>query len=408
MELVKVAFSSLRSNKLRSLLTILGIVVGIFSIISTSTVIRMLQNSIESGVSQLGQNTFQVQKWDVVVGGGHEARMRSRNRKDISIEEYSRLKEKLARDAKYVGAEQWGFAKTFSYGSKKTNPNVSFCGCTPEALPNNKWVVDEGREFTQDEVNRYQPYIVLGADIAKTLFEYEDPIGKEVKVDNHKLKVIGVLESQGAMFGFSQDNFALIPITTYQSFYGKRSRSINITVSSFSTEDYDDLIEKATGAMRTIRKVPPGEPNDFGIFSNKSILSQINQITDGVRIGAVVIAAIALLAAGIGIMNIMLVSVTERTREIGVRKSIGAKRRNILTQFLIEAITLCIFGGIVGIILGIIIGNFAGSFLNAETAIPIDWITIGVGICVIIGVTFGTYPAYKAANLDPIEALRYE
>jgi putative ABC transport system permease protein len=408
MELVKVAFSSLRTNKLRSLLTILGIVVGIFSIISTSTVIRMLQNSIESGVSQLGQNTFQVQKWDVVVGGGHEARMRSRNRKDISYEEYGRLKEKLTGDARYVGAEQWGFAKTFSYGSTKTNPNVMFCGCTPEALPNNKWIIGEGREFTQDEVDRSQPYVVLGADIAKKLFPFENPLGKEVKVDNHKLKVIGVLESQGAMFGQSQDNFALIPITTYQGYYGKRSRSINITVSSFSAEDYDDLIEKATGAMRTIRKVPPGEPNDFGIFSNQSVLAQINQITDGVRIGAVVVAGIALLAAGVGIMNIMLVSVTERTREIGVRKSIGAKKRNILSQFLIEAISLCIFGGFIGIILGIITGNFAGSFLNAQAAIPIDWISIGVGVCVLIGIIFGTYPAFKAANLDPIEALRYE
>lgn len=407
MELFKVALSSLKSNKLRSALTILGIVVGIFSIISTSTVIRMLQNSIESGVSQLGKNTFQIQKWDVVVGGGHEARSRYRNRRDISIEEYYRLREVL-KDAQYIGAEQWTFARTFSYGSKKTNPNVMFCGCTPEALPNNQWYVESGREFNYNDVEHYQNYALIGIDIANALFEYEDPIGKEIKVDNHKLKVIGLLEKQGGLFGMSRDNFVLMPITAFQNFYGRRSRSINITVSSFDQASYDDTIEKAVGAMRLIRKVKPGEQNDFGIFSNQSILEQIDGITSGVRVGAIVIAAIALLAAGIGIMNIMLVSVTERTKEIGLRKSVGAKKSNILNQFIIEAVSLCILGGVFGILLGLAAGNFAGSFLNAAAAFPMDWISIGVGLCILIGVSFGTYPAYKAANLDPIEALRYD
>jgi putative ABC transport system permease protein len=177
---------------------------------------------------------------------------------------------------------------------------------------------------------------------------------------------------------------------------------------AFSKEDYDDLMMQTIGYMRTIRKVPPGEENDFEIVSNSSILAQINDITSGIRIGAFVIAAIALIAAGVGIMNIMLVSVTDRTREIGIRKSIGAKKKNILFQFLFEAITLCLLGGLVGIILGIAVGNFAGSFLNAVATIPIDWIAIGIFLCVSIGIVFGTYPAYKAANLDPIEALRYE
>jgi putative ABC transport system permease protein len=177
---------------------------------------------------------------------------------------------------------------------------------------------------------------------------------------------------------------------------------------SESKEDYAELINKAEGYFRTIRKVMPGDPNNFSIRTNKAILDQINDITAGVRIGAFVIAAIALLAAGIGIMNIMLVSVTERTREIGIRKAIGAKRKNILTQFLTEAVTLSIFGGIVGIVLGVIVGNMAGSFLQAKAVVPMDWILIGVTICVLVGIIFGTYPAYKAANLDPIEALRYE
>jgi putative ABC transport system permease protein len=199
-----------------------------------------------------------------------------------------------------------------------------------------------------------------------------------------------------------------MPITTYQNIYGKHTRSINITVMGRDKESYKDLIELAVGYLRIIRKVPADKPDNFEVFSNESVLTQINDITSGVRIGSIVIAAIALLAAGIGIMNIMLVSVTERTKEIGIRKAIGAKKRNILIQFLSESITLSLIGGSVGIILGIIAGNIAGSFLKASAVIPLDWVVIGVALCVIIGVSFGTYPAYKAANLDPIDALRFE
>ncbi|MFA3781836.1 ABC transporter permease [Melioribacteraceae bacterium 4301-Me] len=407
LELFKVAFNSLRTNKLRSALTILGIVVGIFSIIAISTVIEMLQSSIEQGVSQLGQNTFQIQKWPPVRTGGPGEFAKYRNRPDITLEEFYALKEKLTQ-AKYVAAEQWSGGKRFTYGNKETNPNVSFAGVTPEAFPNNKWIIDKGRAINERDLQRYENVVVLGADIAKTLFDYIDPIGQIIKVDGHKLKVIGVLEKQGSFFGQSQDNFAITPLTTFQSFYGKRSRSINITVMSYGKDDYENLIEIAEGYFRTIRKLSPTEENDFSIFSNESVLTQINDITAGVRIGSYVVAAIALLAAGVGIMNIMLVSVTERTREIGIRKAIGAKKSNILTQFLIEAVALCLSGGIVGIILGIIAGNVAGSFLNASAVLPLDWIMIGVILCVVIGIGFGTYPAYKASNLDPIEALRYE
>jgi len=403
-EIIKVALSSLHANKLRSALTMLGIIVGIFSIIAISTIIEMLQTSIEKGVSQLGQNTFQIQKWPVVQDGN---RSKYRNRPDITFEEYERLKEKLV-EAKYIGAEQWQFGRQLKVGNRETNPNVPVTGCTPEAFPNNKWNVDEGRAFNDRDVQRYEPFIVLGPDVAKKLFPNMSAVDQVITVDNKKLKVIGVLESQGDFFGQSQDNFAIMPLTTFQTIYGKRSRSVNITVMSHDTESYNDLIETAEGYFRTIRKVPPTEESNFTIFSNESVLTQINDITSGVRIGSIVVAAIALLAAGVGIMNIMLVSVTERTREIGIRKAIGAKKKNILVQFIIEAITLCLLGGIVGILLGIFVGNLAGSFLEASAVIPFDWVFIGVILCIVIGVTFGTYPAYKAANLDPIESLRYE
>ena len=406
MEIIIVAIRSLHANKLRSLLTILGIIVGIFSIITISTVVSMLQNSIEQGVSQLGQTTFQIQKFPAMVDRGDRSKFR--NRKDLTIEEYFKLKEKLTGEAKAVGAEQWQWGRLFKYENQETNPNVQLVGCTPEAFPNNKWVAELGRNFNYNDVNRYEKVIVLGKSLAENLFDQMDPIGQEVKVDNKKLRVIGVLEKQASSFGNDADNFAAIPITTWQTFYGRNTQSVNITVSSFSKEDYGDVIEKAIGYFRTIRKVPAGEEDDFGIFSNESVLNQINTMTAGVKIGAYVIALIALLAAGIGIMNIMLVSVTERTKEIGIRKAIGAKKANILMQFLIESVVLSLLGGFIGIIIGLIIGNLAGSAIGGEMSIPLDWVAIGVLLCIIVGVGFGTYPAYKAANLDPIDALRYE
>jgi putative ABC transport system permease protein len=235
-----------------------------------------------------------------------------------------------------------------------------------------------------------------------------NPIGQTVRVDGRPLRVIGVLERQPSMFGQSRDNYIVLPITTWQAMYGTYNNSVNIMVTAPSKESYEDVIEAAIGHFRKIRKVPPGEPDDFSIFSNESLITMVNDITGPIKIGALAVSLVALIAAGIGIMNIMLVSVTERTREIGIRKAIGAKKSSILVQFLIEAIILCVVGGIAGIVIGIGIGNFAGSFLNAQMAIPYDWVVLGITMCIIIGLIFGTYPAYKAANLDPIEALRYE
>ncbi len=406
-EILKISFSSLSTNKLRSALTILGIIVGIFSIIAISTIIAMLQNSIEEGVSALSQNTFQIQKWPSIRTGGPSERAKYRNRKNITLEEYEALKEKLT-ETNAIGAEQWRFGRKLRYGSEETNPNVNVSGVTPEAFLNNEWYIDYGRDINQNDVARRENVIVLGADLVKTLFKSVNPIGQEIRLDDYKLKVIGILESRGEVFGQSRDNFALMPISTFQSFYGSRRRSINITVRAPNVQTYFDLLEKAEGHFRTIRKVPPGEENDFEIRTNQAMLDQINDMTSSVRIGAIVIAAIALLAAGVGIMNIMLVSVTERTREIGIRRAIGAKKMNIMIQFILEAITLSLLGGFIGIILGVLVGNIAGSMINATATLPLDWISAGIALCVMIGLVFGTYPAYKAANLDPIESLRYE
>ncbi len=406
-ELFGISFQSLKGNKLRTLLTVLGVVVGIFSIIVIMTIITMLQTSIESGFSQLNKNTFQIQKFPAMRGGGPGSRDKYRNRKDITLQDYERLKVMLTQ-AQYIGAEQWNFGKVIKFNNKETNPNISIGGVTTDAMKTNNWLVEQGRDFRPLDVKYSNDVCIIGQDVVDKIFTNINPVGQVVRVDGRPLKVIGVLEKQASMFGQSRDSFVLMPITTYQSMYGRTGRSINITVMSYSKQDYNSVIEAATGYMRTIRKVGPGEENDFDIFSNESLITQVNDITGGIKIGALVVSIIALLAAGVGIMNIMLVSVTERTREIGIRKAIGARKSSILIQFMIEAITLCLFGGFIGIALGVGIGNLAGGLINAKAAIPINWVFIGLSLCVFVGIIFGTYPAYKASNLDPIEALRYE
>ncbi|GIK60448.1 MAG: FtsX-like permease family protein [Ignavibacteriota bacterium] len=404
-QLFNIAVQSIINNKLRTTLTILGVVVGIFSIIVIMTIITMLQSSIEDGLAMLNKNTFQIQKHEPMQGPGHNRS--DRNRKDITIEEAMRLKEVLT-SAQYVGAEQWQFGKVVKFGNIETNPNISVAGATVDALRTNDWNVDYGRDLRENDVEYSANVCLLGPEIVDKLFPNLNPVGQTVRVDNQPLKVIGVLQKQPAMFGESRDNYIVMPITTWQSIYGKYGRSVNITVTSPNKESYNDVIEAAIGHFRKIRKVQAGQPDDFYIFSNESMITQFNTISGPIKIGALAVSLVALIAAGVGIMNIMLVSVTERTREIGIRKAIGAKKSSILIQFLIEAVILCIVGGLVGIALGIGIGNFFGSFLNAQMAIPYDWVIIGITMCVIVGLIFGTYPAYKAANLDPIEALRYE
>jgi putative ABC transport system permease protein len=403
-QLFSISFQSVLNNKLRTSLTILGVVVGIFSIIVIMTIITMLQNSIEDGLAMLNKNTFQIQKFDIIQD--HAQRTKQRTRRNITVEEAYRLK-KMLTQAKYVGAEQWQLS-TVKFGNKKTNPNINIGGQTIDAMRTNDFKVEYGRDLRETDIQNSTDVCILGKLVVEKIFPNFNPVGQTVRVDGRPLRVIGVMEKQPEMFGESNDNYVLIPITTWQTMYGKYSRSVNIMVTAHSSEEYDDVIEAAIGHFRKIRKVSPGEDNDFSIFSNESMITTVNDITGPIKIGALIVSVIALLAAGVGIMNIMLVSVTERTREIGIRKAIGARKSSILMQFLFEAILLCLVGGFIGIVVGVGVGNLAGSLLSAQSAIPVDWVIIGISLCVTVGLIFGTYPAYKASNLDPIEALRYE
>ena len=404
-EILKLSIQTIRSNKLRSFLTLLGIVIGLFSIIAIMTALTALQAGIDSGLSQLGSNTFQIQKYPAMNFGGPQ-QGKFRNRPDITYEQGLRLMQQ-ATEYRYISLENWKFSKTFKYGKYNTNPNMSIAGVNEDFPFANDYSIKEGRFFTEKEVSSASDVCVVGVEVVNKLFPNENPIGKRVNLDGREYQILGVFESKGSSFGQSLDNFAAIPITKSLEIYGKQT-TINIAVQAKDKSSYDATVENITAVFRVIRGLGPGEENNFEIYSNESLISSVNNFTKYFKYGAGFISFIALLAAGIGIMNIMLVSVTERTKEIGIRKSIGAKSRNILTQFLLEAVILCEIGGIVGILLGVISGNILGIYLNAKVVVPVDWIIIGLVVCSVVGVVFGTYPAYKAAKLDPIDALRYE
>jgi putative ABC transport system permease protein len=402
------ALSAIRGSKLRSILTLLGVAVGVFSIICVMTAVGVLRNSIEEGLTQLGANTFQLQKFPVGIQGGHEARRRLRNRKDITYEQALLVRDR-ATLAESVGIEITTWGRIVYWEKNRTNPNVGLLGENVEGIATNDWTIEFGRSLSYQDLDLAQPIMILGKTVAEKLFPPSfNPVGETVRVEGSLYTVIGVFAKKGGSLGGNQDNFVVVPITTFFEKNGRTGRSVNIMVKAKSRELLDDTIEQSRSILRTARRVPPGQDDDFAYFSNDSLVKEFNDFTFYLRLGVLVVSSIALLAAGVGIMNIMLVSVTERTREIGIRKAIGAQRKAILAQFIIEAVILCEFGGIIGVLLGILGGNVVSILVEAPAVIPWDWAGIGIGVCSLVGLIFGVYPAWKAATLDPIEALRYE
>ena len=401
------ALGALAGHKLRSALTLLGVLVGVFSIIVVMTAMRVMQKNIETELSQLGSHTFAVQRWPAIYFGGPDGFEKYWRRKNITLAQGLKVQEQ-ATLALNVGLEEEFWAGEAVSRYEKTPPTVQMLGATPGSFPAKNWVVGEGRALLEADVEGAHDICVLGNGLAKTLFPFGSALGERVKLGGIHYAVVGVLEPKGASLGGDQDTFAVIPITTGLNRYGRSWRSLSILIQARDQARYDDTVEQVRGILRTVRKVSPGQEDDFEIFSNDSLISQFKSFTQTVRIGVAVVSSIALLAAGIGIMNIMLVSVTERTREIGIRRAVGAKKRNIRTQFIIEAVVLCEVGGVLGVLLGIVGGNVAAFFIKAPPVIPVDWAVIGLLICSLVGIVFGAYPAFKAANLDPIESLRYE
>ena len=405
-ESFSMAMQAIAAHKLRSGLTLLGVLIGVFSIIVVMTALRVMQSDIESKLSQLGINCFMIQKRGGLMFNSADWEKIAR-RKNITYANGQNLQERLTM-AGSIGMEStfWGGQIETRFAS--TAPSVSLYGETPGSFPARNWILDEGRIISDADVDGARDVAVLGASVAKTVFPFGSPIGERLKINGINYTVVGVLAAKGASLAGNQDNFAIVPVTTGMNRFGRWGRSLSILVSALDQASFNDTLDEARGAMRVIRKTPPGEPDDFDIVSNESLIAQFNKFTRVVRIGVAGISSVALIAAGIGIMNIMLVSVTERTREIGIRRAVGAKKRNIMTQFIIEAIVLCQVGGIIGVLLGIAGGNVLAFFLKLPAVIPFDWAVIGLVICSVVGIIFGTYPAWKAANLDPIDSLRYE
>jgi len=407
-ESFRMAMGALAAHKLRSALTLLGVLVGVFSIIVVMTAMRVMQNNIEAELSRLGSQTFQIRKWPGIYFGGRQGFEKYWRRKSLTLAQGETLKERATLPL-HIGFESyfWAGEATSRYG--KTPPGVRLLGETPGSFPAMNWSIKDGRALLDSDVDGARDVCILGDALAKVLFPFGSALDERVKFNGINYTVIGVLEPRGSMMGGNQDNFAIIPLTTGLNRFGRSWwRSISILVQAQDAESYGDTVEEVRGILRVIRKVPPGEEDDFEIFSNDSLITQFKSFTFTVRIGVAVVSSIALVAAGIGIMNIMLVSVTERTREIGIRRAIGAKKRNIMTQFIMEAVVLCEVGGAIGVVLGIIGGNAAAYFLEVSPVIPVDWVIFGLLICSVVVFVFGTYPAFKAANLDPIESLRYE
>lgn len=402
-ESFSMAITAIRMNKMRSVLTLLGIIIGVMTIIAMQSLITGLRSTITSELSVLTSNVFQVQKYPAV---GNFDRREFRNRKNLTRQEADAVR-KFATAVEQVGAEVWEFGQEIRYQDEKTPPTINVAGGTPEFLENNGYRMQQGRFLTEMDVDYNRNVAIIGVDILNTLFPYTDPMGKEIKIQGERFMVVGLLDEMGDVLGNSRDDCVVIPITRFEKLYGKE-RSINITVKAKNAEVYDMAMNQTIGILRAVRKVQPGMENDFEIRTNDMLVDFFDNMTKYVRIVAIAIASISLIVAGVGIMNIMLVSVTERTREIGIRKAIGAKRRDIMWQFLVEAIVLSEVGGVLGILLGLGIGKIVEMSAPVPAAIPTATVILGLLFCSAVGIIFGVYPATKASKLEPIHALRYE
>ncbi len=405
-EALVMAFQALNAHKMRAVLTTLGIIIAITAIIGAASILQGLGNYLDDTLNILGSNTFQVQKFPAIQFGPRD-RERYLKRKDISLRDALSIEERAV-FVRGVGPETWRFGVSVKYGNKKTNPTMQLAGGVPAFFENNGEFVAEGRAITDIDVQRNRQVIVLGTDVSEFLFPKGRAVGKFVTVRGYRFQVIGVLEKQGSAFGASRDSDSVIPLTTHFKIFGKR-RSLNITIQAKSAEVMEKAIEEVTTIMRVSHKLHPGEENDFEVFTNNSLIDTFDSLKGYTLLGTFLICGMSLLVGGIGIMNIMLVSVTERTKEIGIRKAIGAKKRDVLRQFVFEAVVISMFGGIIGILLGFGIAKL----ITLTTPLPASdvpmWALLtGLFFSTGVGLIFGIYPAWKASKLSPIVALRFE
>ena len=411
-DLLAMSLGAIQANKLRSVLTLLGLVAGVASIIAVMTAISLVQATIEHEMSVLGAQTFQVQKWPAGGFASDAERRRAMRRPPLTLANADAIRGNVS-TVDLVGSEIWDFGFVVQYRGESTNPNVSIVGGTPEYPPNNTHYVGLGRNLSPMDLRTAARVVVIGYAIGKKLFPFVDPIGRVVLVDHRPYRVVGVFDEKKSAFGGNFDNYVLMPVTTFLNVYGLtdrqgNARSVNITVRAKTPALMDASIDETRRILRSQRGVKPGEPDNFDFYNSASLIGEFNKMSMGVKLAGFIIGMIALVVAGIGIMNIMLVAVTERTREIGLRKALGAPAASIRGQFLMEAVVLCNIGGIVGVLVGFALGNVVAIFTRFQPRVPLEWAVIGLLFCSAVGIVFGMLPAIRASKLDPIEALRYE
>lgn len=407
-ENIRIALQSIRSNILRSILTVMIIAIGITALVGILTAIESIKTSITKEFTFLGANTFSITSRGMRVQIGNQ-RYRTKNYSYISYYEAKEFKEQFDFPATAsISVNSTGTA-TLKYGSEKTNPNISVRGIDIDYLFTSGYEVSQGRPFNEEDIIAGRNLVLIGSELAKRLFKGgENPLNKIVSVGNGKYKVIGVLKEKGSGFGGSSDMVCFIPYSNSRSYFSRPNMNFDIQIKVNQPELVDAGIGQAESVFRMVRDLSPLDESDFNIEKSDNIVNLLLKNIKNITLVATIIGFITLLGAAIGLMNIMLVSVTERTREIGVRKAIGAKSITVKQQFLIEAIIIGQIGGLLGIILGILAGNLVSVMIGSSFIIPWGWILMGVALCFGVGIISGYYPAQKASQLDPIESLRYE
>jgi putative ABC transport system permease protein len=425
-EIVTMSLDTLRTNKMRSALTVLGVVIGITSIVGMTSLLRGFDNSLRDSISQLGPNTIIVQKWGALSFASGKSFLEVARRPNLSREDALAIERdcpSVALIDVWLGAMGNTQSRIY-YGHDKTKA-IGILGATENWASVNFAKLEMGRLFLPSEVDHRRQVVVLGQTPWQSLFPNIDPIGKVVRIGGNEFTVIGVLGKRPSPGGFSTgaDDFAVIPFSTHEKFFGKVLKgSAKISASSFNPAVFrtamiavvpregmrDEAMREVEALMRIRHKLNLEQPNDFDLATQDAVLKVWDQISQATFLGLVVISSIALMVGGIGVMAIMMISVTERTREIGVRKALGARRREILWQFLIEAAFLTSAGGVLGIFFGSSIGLLVHWLSGFPVSLPWWSFAIGIGFSATIGIFFGLFPAIKASRLDPIEALRYE
>ena len=407
-ENIKISIISIKSHLLRTILTVMIIAFGIMALVGILTAIDAVEYFLNENFAMMGSNTFNIQNRGIRVHIGGN-RNKARSFKTIDYKQAIDFKEQYTFPVvTSIYTYGTGIA-TIKYESEKTNPNIQVMGSDENYITTAGLELEKGRPFSPNEVLQGNHVVILGSEVASKLFtENQDPIGKVISIGAGKYKVIGVLAERGSSIGFSGDRSCMVPLANVRQYFSRPNMNFKISVMVTDPQQMDAAIGEATGVFRKIRKDRIGEDDSFSIIKSDNIASMLIGLTSKIQIGATVIGLITLVSAAIGLMNIMLVSVTERTREIGIRKAVGATARTIRNQFLAEAIVIAQIGGLLGIIAGMLIGNMVSYFTESAFIIPWLWIVVGLTLTFIVALVSGIIPANKAAKLDPIESLRYE